>query len=83
MKYFRCFNFSPPICIEFKTEFIQLIATQASDICENEARKTITPGHVLAALKELGFEDHLEKVSDELGKCKDLVRASKIVTQHM
>lgn len=65
----------------FKTEFVQLVVTQATDICENEAKNTMTPVHVLAALKELGYEDYLETVSEELGKFKDSVRTLKIATQ--
>jgi histone H3/H4 len=32
-------------------EFIHLIASEANEICEKEAKKTIAPEHVLAALK--------------------------------
>ncbi|KAJ3209861.1 negative cofactor 2 transcription regulator complex subunit ncb2 [Entophlyctis luteolus] len=48
-------------------EFVQLISTQANEICDKEAKKAITGDHVLSALKELGFEDYLAEVNEALG----------------
>jgi hypothetical protein len=33
------------------TEFIHLIASEANGICEEEAKKTISPEHIIAALR--------------------------------
>jgi len=38
------------------TEFIQLVSSEANEICEKERRKTIMPEHILAALQALGFQ---------------------------
>lgn len=32
-------------------EFVTMISTEANDICEKELKKTISPEHILAALK--------------------------------
>lgn len=36
-------------------EFVQLLSSEANDVCEKECKKTITPEHVLKALNELGL----------------------------
>ncbi|KAJ3379803.1 negative cofactor 2 transcription regulator complex subunit ncb2 [Lobulomyces angularis] len=45
-------------------EFIHLLASEANEICEKEAKKTIAGDHVLSALKSLGFEEYLEEVQE-------------------
>jgi histone H3/H4 len=32
-------------------EFIHMISTEANEICEKEAKKTISPEHIVGALK--------------------------------
>jgi len=32
-------------------EFIHLVSSESNDVCEKESRKTISPDHVLTALK--------------------------------
>mmetsp|Transcript_14217 Transcript_14217/g.29090 ORF Transcript_14217/g.29090 Transcript_14217/m.29090 type:complete len:123 (-) Transcript_14217:2495-2863(-) len=44
------------------TEFIQLVSSEANEICEKERRKTIMPEHILAALQALGFQKYYEEV---------------------
>lgn len=46
------------------TEFIHLIASEANDICDKEAKKTIAGEHVVSALRELGFEEYIEDVEE-------------------
>ncbi len=43
-------------------EFVHLISSEANDICEKSGRKTISPEHVMEALKSLGFSDYLDQV---------------------
>ncbi|ORZ38041.1 histone-fold-containing protein [Catenaria anguillulae PL171] len=53
-------------------EFIHLISSEANDICEKDSRKTISPDHVITALKELGFEDFVKEVQGSWGEHKEV-----------
>ncbi|CAG8470217.1 7193_t:CDS:10, partial [Acaulospora colombiana] len=57
--------------VEF-LEFIHLIASQANDICEKDAKKTIAAEHVINALEELGFESYLSEVKEVFQEHKKL-----------
>lgn len=52
------------------SEFVQLLSSEANEICERDAKKTITPEHVLRALQQLGFERYYKEVSDEYERVK-------------
>lgn len=43
-------------------EFITLISSEANDISEKEAKKTIACEHVERALRDLGFADYIPDV---------------------
>ena len=45
-------------------EFIHLISSESTEICEKELKKTITGDHVISALKSLGFEDYIDRVKE-------------------
>lgn len=45
-------------------EFITLISSEANDIAEREAKKTIASEHVVKALKDLGFEEYVDQILD-------------------
>ncbi|KDN37794.1 hypothetical protein RSAG8_09949, partial [Rhizoctonia solani AG-8 WAC10335] len=51
-----------------------MISTEANEICEKEAKKTISPEHIVGALKTLGFESYIEEVE---GVLKDHKQAQK------
>jgi hypothetical protein len=51
----------------FFLEFIHLLASEANEICEKTTKKTIAAEHILAALKNLGFEHYSEDVQQEHG----------------
>ncbi|RKP08116.1 histone-fold-containing protein [Thamnocephalis sphaerospora] len=59
-----CAKETRDLLIECCVEFIHLIASEANEICEKEAKKTIAPEHVLSALKALGFESYLSEVQE-------------------
>ncbi|KAG8690616.1 negative cofactor 2 transcription regulator complex subunit ncb2 [Ceratobasidium sp. 394] len=42
---------SRDLIIECCVEFIHMISTEANEICEKEAKKTISPEHIVGALK--------------------------------
>lgn len=52
------------------TEFVQLLSSEANEICEKEGRKTITPEHVLRALRALGMERFVKEVEEEYERAK-------------
>jgi down-regulator of transcription 1 len=56
------------LLIECCVEFIQMLSSEANEIAEKEAKKTIACEHITKALKELGFPDYvdeLERVAEE------------------
>jgi hypothetical protein len=48
--------------MECCVEFITLISSEANDISEKEAKKTIACEHVEKALRDLGFADYIPDV---------------------
>eukprot|EP00897_Mesotaenium_endlicherianum_P010113 jgi/Mesen1/912/ME001169S00143 len=48
--------------IETAEEFINLISSEANEVCSKEDKKTIAPEHVLEALKLLGFGSFVTEV---------------------
>jgi down-regulator of transcription 1 len=52
------------------SEFVQLLSSEANEICEKDSKKTITPEHILRALQRLGFERYHKEVSDEFERVK-------------
>lgn len=52
------------LLIECCVEFITLISSEANEIAEKEAKKTIAAEHVVKALKDLGFEEYIEQIQE-------------------
>lgn len=50
------------LLMECCVEFITLISSEANDISEKEAKKTIACEHVERALRDLGFGDYIPDV---------------------
>jgi histone H3/H4 len=44
------------------SEFIHLLASEASEASERQQKKVISPDHVLEALSTLGFPEYIEDV---------------------
>ncbi|RPA75508.1 histone-fold-containing protein [Ascobolus immersus RN42] len=56
------------LLIECCVEFITLISSEANEIAEKDAKKTIAGEHVIKALMELGFDEYVaatKEVSQE------------------
>jgi len=47
---------SRELLVQVCTEFVQLLSSEANDVCERDQKKTITGEHVLRALTELGLD---------------------------
>ena len=52
-------------------EFVQLIASEANTISEEEKKKTLNPEHVVKALDRLGFSSFTTDVSQFLEEVKE------------
>ncbi|KAA8495349.1 Negative cofactor 2 complex subunit beta [Porphyridium purpureum] len=59
------------------TEFVQMISSQANEICEKDSRKTITPEHILRALRELGLEEYHDQLYEAYEQYRGDEKASK------
>ena len=62
------------ILIDCCVEFISLVSSEANDIMEREAKKTISPEHVADALKELGFPEYVKEVLATAGDQKEQLK---------
>lgn len=50
------------LLIECCVEFITMISTEANDIAEKDAKKTIACEHITKALEELGFGEYVPEL---------------------
>lgn len=50
------------LLIDCCVEFVHLVSSEANEVCEKASRKTISPEHVVEALRNLGFEEYVEEV---------------------
>jgi down-regulator of transcription 1 len=66
------------LLMECCVEFITLISSEANDISEKEAKKTIACEHVERALRDLGFGDY---VPDVLACAEEHKEALKVRTR--
>lgn len=62
------------LLIECCVEFITLISSEANDISEKEAKKTIACEHVTKALTQLGFGDYVPDIMDVASEHKETLK---------
>lgn len=63
-------------------EFITLVSSEANEISEKEAKKTIACDHITKALDTLGFGDYVPAVLDAAAQHKETQKVIKnIVSQ--
>lgn len=62
------------LLIDCCTEFVHLISSEANEVCERAGRKTISPEHVVDALRALGFGDYVEEVMASYEEFQEQVR---------
>src|ERR1700749_1563341 len=53
---------SRDLLIECCVEFVTLISSEANEIAEKEAKKTIACEHETAALRQLGYPDYVPEI---------------------
>lgn len=66
------------LLIECCVEFVTMVSSQANDIAEQEAKKTIATEHIERALRELGFPEYVGEVLAAAGEHKDQLKVSAI-----
>ncbi|KAI9841095.1 MAG: hypothetical protein M1837_000999 [Sclerophora amabilis] len=59
------------LLIECCVEFITLISSEANEIAEKEAKKTIACEHVTKALEDLGFHEYVQEVLEVASEHKE------------
>ncbi|KAH7161251.1 Sir2 family protein [Dactylonectria macrodidyma] len=59
------------LLIECCVEFITLISSEANEISEKEAKKTIACDHITKALEQLGFTDYVPAVMEAAAEHKE------------
>ncbi|KAK6908196.1 hypothetical protein V866_002966 [Kwoniella sp. B9012] len=59
-----CAKEAKDIIVECCVEWVKLISTQSNTVCDESSKKTISPEHVIEALKQLGFEDFIPEVEE-------------------
>lgn len=72
------------LLIECCVEFITMISTEANEIAEKDAKKTIACEHITKALEELGFGEYVQEimaVADQF-KTSQVVRITLLPLLH-
>ncbi|KAH9895500.1 histone-fold-containing protein [Xylariomycetidae sp. FL2044] len=59
------------VLIECCVEFITLVSSEANEISEKEAKKTIACDHITKALDTLGFSDYISAVEEAAQQHKE------------
>ncbi|KAB5560266.1 histone-fold-containing protein [Coniochaeta sp. 2T2.1] len=60
------------VLIECCVEFITLVSSEANEISEKEAKKTIACDHITKALEQLGFSDYVPAVLEAAQEHKEV-----------
>ena len=70
------------VLIECCVEFLTLISSEANEIAEREAKKTIATEHIEKALRELGFPEYVEEVVSVAEDHKEQLKVILYKTWH-
>lgn len=65
-KDISCAKDSRDIITDACVEFIHLISSEANEVCEKDGKKMIAGEHVITALKNLGFEEYVQELTEVL-----------------
>jgi down-regulator of transcription 1 len=63
-------------------EFITLISSEANEISEKEAKKTIACDHITKALETLGFSDYVPAVLEAAAQHKETQKVIKNIVSN-
>ncbi|KAK1925575.1 histone-fold-containing protein [Papiliotrema laurentii] len=59
-----CSKEAKDIIVDCCVEWVKLISAQSNSVCDASSKKTISPEHVIEALKQLGYEDFIPEVEE-------------------
>jgi len=71
------------LLIDCCVEFITLLSSEANEIAEKEAKKTIAPEHIEKALIDLGFPEYVQDVLGAVGEQKEELKKREKKTSKM
>ncbi|XP_053751297.1 LOW QUALITY PROTEIN: protein Dr1-like [Panthera pardus] len=63
-------NDARELVVNYCTEFIHLVSSEANEICNKSEKKTISPEHVIQAPESLGSGSYISQVKEVLQECK-------------
>jgi len=66
----KCTAETQKLMVQCCMEFLQLLSSESNDVCKDNNKKMISPEHVLAALKKLGFADYVPEVTQAYEETK-------------
>jgi len=66
------------LLIECCVEFITLVSSEANEISEKEAKKTIACDHITKALEQLGFSEYVPAVLEAAAEHKEVQKVSSL-----
>jgi histone H3/H4 len=69
------------LLIECCVEFIQLLSSEANEISEKEAKKTIACDHITKALEQLGFGEYVPAVLEAAAEHKEVQKVRAAILQ--
>jgi len=55
----KCTADSQQLILQCCMEFLQLVSSEANEICSRQNKKVIVPEHILVALRKLGFDKYI------------------------
>jgi histone H3/H4 len=67
------------LLIECCVEFITLVSSEANEISEKEAKKTIACDHITKALEQLGFSDYVPAVLEAAAEHKEVQKVRCVI----
>ncbi|EJT49182.1 hypothetical protein A1Q1_01663 [Trichosporon asahii var. asahii CBS 2479] len=79
-----CAKDTKEIIVDCCVEWIKLISAQSNTVCEESSKKTISPEHVIEALKQqLGFESFIPDTEDSHAEFKQSQKRNQPDTNGM
>lgn len=63
---FLCPKDTRDLLVACCTEFVHLITSEANEVCEKAGKKTISPDHLMEALRNLGFAEYCQEMEQAL-----------------
>lgn len=68
------------LLIECCVEFISLVSSEANEISEKEAKKTIACDHITKSLEHLGFSEYVPAVLEAAAEHKEVQKVGSFIS---